>query len=171
MGPHNDCSVVKFGELYLIYSDGRIWSNTKGSFISTWVGNKGYLMIKAYGRTRTVHRIIAECFIPNEHGLKTVNHKNGNRLDNRVENLEWCSYAENNLHSWNMNRDDRSKKIKDSQTGSKNNQAKLTEEQVREIRRDYIPNTYGLRAQFAEKYEVSIGTIKNVVSGRWWKHV
>lgn len=171
MGPYDNSAVREFGDLYLVHSDGRIWSKKKGAFLAMWPNNKGYLMVSVYGRKRTVHRIIAECFLPNEAGAATVNHKNGERADNRVENLEWCSYGENNQHAWDMKRDERVPALKESVTGSKNPFAKLTEEQVREIRAAYVPKTPGLRQEFADKYGVSVGTIKNVVSNRWWKHV
>lgn len=64
---------------------------------------KGYLYVQLSkeGKTRAkhVHRLVAEAFMANPEGKPTVNHKNGNKSDNTVDNLEWTTYTENNMHS------------------------------------------------------------------------
>lgn len=58
----------------------------------------GYVQVMlGRGRTRTVHRLVAEAFIPNPQNKPMVNHINRDRSDNRVENLEWCD-AHYNVH-------------------------------------------------------------------------
>jgi len=51
-------------------------------------------------KTHAVHRIIAIAFIPNPYNKRCINHKDGNKLNNYVTNLEWCTYKENMIHSF-----------------------------------------------------------------------
>ena len=83
---------------YIVYCDGRVWSVKRNRFLNFAKHPKGYLRMRIDKKQHMVHRIIAECFIPNPDNLPEVNHKNMDKTDNRVENLEWCTSRQNKQH-------------------------------------------------------------------------
>lgn len=88
---------------YKIFENGEIFSYTKNKFLNKRISNTGYYFVELYdGFRRTsknIHRLVAENFIPNPFNLYTVNHINGDKLDNNVSNLEWMSLSENLSHA------------------------------------------------------------------------
>lgn len=85
---------------YIVYSDGRVWSELRNRFIKAVPIGNGYERVSIHSKPMYLHRVVAETFLPNSENKKTVNHKNGNKTDNRVENLEWATYSENMRHAF-----------------------------------------------------------------------
>lgn len=87
---------------YKVSSLGNVMSNHKGKWRLLKLNHQyaGYLRVTLFNnsgpKTKRVHRLVAEAFIPNTENKETVDHINGIRTDNSVENLRWCSIKENN---------------------------------------------------------------------------
>lgn len=118
-------------------------------------------------RTYTIHRLIAHTFMSPRPDGHQINHMNGIKTDNRVDNLEYCTPSENSLHSFRIG-------LQKPKPGSLNPMAKLTEDQVKTIRTiaGRGGRYYG-RKELAARFGVSECTIKEVVTGSrgGWKHV
>lgn len=93
-----------FDGKYAARSDGEIISNVgKTKILVGKICSSGYRMvvltINGKKQYHNVHRLIAKAFIPNPKGLREVNHKDGNKLNNAVSNLEWVTTRENHFHA------------------------------------------------------------------------
>lgn len=90
---------------YIIYEDGRCFSNKSNKFLIPKMSVKYptyNLTIKGKKKSIKVHRMVAETFIPNPENLPVVNHKDGNTYNYQVNNLEWCSYSDNSRHAFQI---------------------------------------------------------------------
>lgn len=106
------------------------------------------------------HRVVARHFIGAIPKGKQVNHKNGIRFDNRAENLEYVTPSQNLIHA---------SRILKSLGGENQWKSKLTDEQVKEMRKTTFK--YGIYSFFARKFGVSPATARKAMSGIGWKHI
>lgn len=110
-----------------------------------------------------IHRLVADAFISNPENKETVNHKNGIKHDNRVENLEWFTRKEQSIHA-------RDTGLTTILRGSDIGNSVLKEHQVIEIRKKFKPRVY-TRRMLANEYGVKECTIKDILHRRSWKHL
>lgn len=104
-----------------------------------------------------VHRIIAKMFVPNPENKPQVNHKDGNKLNNCYDNLEWCTASENQIHAIENNL---------ASIGEDKPQSKLTEGEAIEIKYSSMS-----QRKLAKKYNISRSVVADIKSKRRWKHI
>lgn len=103
--------IKDFPQIYKISNKGRVYSERIKNIKKQHTHISGYnvvgLYIKINGKglikTPKIHVLVANAFIPNPNNYKLVNHKDGNKLNNNVENLEWCSSSQNRIHALGNN--------------------------------------------------------------------
>lgn len=193
--------------IYRITSDGKVFSQSKikiplsgkgrvwsGNFkeilkpereLTYALNNRGYLAVVLAGKTKMVHRLVAEYFCknPDPSNKKWVNHKDGNKLNNSYLNLEWVTIKENNDHArktglWIQHRGYKIK-YKSPETKKKalsnlKDKTKLTEEQVRFARANVQYHKKGSKftvTAMANKFGVSISSLSKAIKGGSFKDI
>lgn len=147
------------------YKDGRTRLSL-GRVRRLSVSSNGYLTVglcdNKLQRTKTVHRLVARAFIPNLKGKPEVNHKDGDKTNNHASNLEWVTRQENIRHAIDtgLNR----------HQGTSHTQAKLSEEEVKEIKLLLTENSLSQRA-IAARFNVSQSAIFLIGQGKRWKGI
>lgn len=149
---------------YEVSRTGEIRNIRTGHIKSLRRDRYGYPRVTLYpsGKTYTVHRLVAKAFLDNPENLKQVNHKNGIKTDNSVNNLEWCTLQYNCKHRSSV-------LYPDSIKGSSNPQAVLNDDSVRRIK-------YG---DLSTLSNVSVGNmlgvtpeqIRRIKKGDRWAHI
>lgn len=159
----NDYTPLSINNNYSINKKGDIYSYYTNKILEQRNNKKGYptvyLTINGKGISKVVHRLVAQTFIPNPNNLPQVNHINGNKENNSVENLEWCTNEYNMRHSWELGL---RKPLKGNEIGT----SKLLEHEVIDIY-ESEENSYKL----SEKYNVSTSLINLIRSDKVWSHV
>ena len=152
---------------YYVSDDGKIYSDKyseRRELIPRQASN-GYLYVNLCknGKYKSVriHRIVAKYFLSDYDEFLEVNHKDGNKLNNKMSNLEMVTHGGNIRHAVENG-------LHRALKGEEHWCSKLTEENVKEIRKKYQPYVY-TQKMLAEEYGVSEDDIKLILSNRTWK--
>lgn len=168
-----DYSISNLGNVKRL--ERKVWSKVNNSYSKfkekLLVPNnnnvKGYYRIRIYYKnqeisTESVHRLVGEAFIPNPDNLPQINHKDGNKGNNNVNNLEWCT------QSYNMKHRREVLGIKPEKKGEDCNFSVLEELQVKRIPGLLL---YHSASYIAKLFKVAPTTITEITSGRSWAHL
>lgn len=160
--------VVGFEGLYEVSDRGSIRNARNGKLLKLQNSGNGYFKVglcrSGQVHRHWVHRLVAMVFVPNPHNLNVVDHLDGNKQNNRADNLEWVTSKENSVRAY------LSGLIPELPTfyGEKHPNHVLTESQVFDIRTMYGSGTCSQRF-LAKRFGVSQTTIKMIVNNRAWK--
>ena len=129
------------------------------------INDSGYLYVNLCNSNSrkkiAIHRLVAIYFLDNKENKKEVNHINGIKNDNRIENLEWCTVKENNIHAIKLG-------LSGQLPGEKHHMSKLKEKEVLEI----INNKDSLyQWQLALAYNISQTQVSRIINKKRWNHV
>lgn len=158
--------VVGYEEEYEVSNLGNVRRKSKN--MSQAISPHGYktLTLSKNGKcsTKLAHRLVAEAFLDNTESKKQVNHKDCNKLNNELSNLEWVTPIENILHAVENDR-------QRNQSGEKNNMSKLTEKDVLFIREliDKGVSVYKIHKEYYPYLHQQ--TLYGIKQRRLWKQI
>lgn len=155
--------VVGYEGLYRISSHGRI-TNGKDKVKAVHI-RKGYYSVILYNKTKwknkNIHRLVATHFIENPNNLPQVNHKDGNKLNNKVSNLEWCTAKYNIIHSVRTG-------LRKTAVGEAYGRSSLNEKSIILIR---SLNGVMTHSEIAKAFGIAQSTVTKIITRLTWKHI
>jgi predicted DNA-binding protein YlxM (UPF0122 family) len=156
----NNLSLGKiWGDSYIVFPSGNIF-NAFGKLLIGHLDRNGYRCGIIKSKNVQFHRIVASTFIPNPLNKPCVNHIDGNKSNNNINNLEWCTNSENIIHAYKTG-------LEHKVFGENHHAHKLTKEAV-----TYIRNNLNMTIkELADKFNVSTYTIYDVLNYKTWRNI
>lgn len=166
--------VVNWENKYEISSFGRLRNLLTQNIISGWLGKNGYRCVTlGHSNKKNIHAIVLESFVGQRPcSNHCCNHIDGNKLNNRLDNLEWVTYSENNSHAYRTglkkpikpdSQRFRERSVQSCSEGKGN--VKLSSDQVRKIRRQWSEDNRTMRS-LGREYNISHHQISNLLKGK-----
>lgn len=140
----------------------------KGKLLKPGLDKDGYVRMRfclgskqndIVGKSIGVHIVVAMAFINNPLNKPLINHKNGIKTDNRIDNLEWCTSSENVQHAYDTG-------LACSKKGEKCHKSKLKEDDIVSIR-----NSTKSYNELSVYYNVTVSAIRLIIQRKNWKHI
>ncbi len=163
-----------FSEFYEVSNTGKIRNSRNKREVKLQISNTGYCYYcGGTGKRKSqkifrVHRAMMESFqVPNPENKSSINHKDGDKLNNSFDNLEWCTHKENIQHAW-----DTGLRNSDSISGVNNCSSILKEEDILFIKNNYIPYSriFGTR-RLGIMFNVDHSVISEIVNNKSYKNM
>ena len=160
--------VVEFNG-YKVSDTGLIWSDKKNDYLTPWKHQCGYLCVdfSENGKTyhRRVHRVVLESFVgKSPKGKNDCNHIDGNKANNNVDNLKWCTRSENLKHAYDMG-------LKVALKGIEHKSSKMNEKQIKQILKDKEHKRKYSDVYNEYKDIISLNTFNCIWTRKTWKHI
>ena len=156
---------------YVITDDGKLINKKTGHIKHTYLNDDGYEVAKLYinnkPKVKSIHRLMAVAFIPNPNNLPEVNHKDGIKTRNVIDNLEWCDHSYNIQHAWDnkliINTEQRKSKLSKKNT---NIHKFGNSERARKVQCIETGRVFDSITRAEEEYKTSRGSISNICQNK-----
>lgn len=149
---------------YKIYKTGKVEKKSGAGFLKFHKSRGGYLIVRLYWNnqriTKSLHWLLAKAFLPNLKGYREVDHRDGNKLNNRLSNLRWCSRSTNIKNAYATG--------KRSSVGENNGRCLTTKREVLQICR-LLHN--GLKPKEISNKGFDYRLVRRISSHRNWTHI
>lgn len=151
---------------YLVSNTGKVYTKNRNKLLSPKVDRYGYYAVGLCKDNKvkhfTVHRLVAMAFIPLLDNCNVVNHKDGNKLNNDVNNLEWTTVSGNTKHCFNTNQEFRNQVLTNAKKG-----AETTSKSIAVYLGDVFVGRYNSIIETANSLKINKKTIYNTLHGKY----